>query len=97
MQCSAHPPFFTIFPGARRGALLIRDRHRGLFLGGPGSAAHSTRQTALRVALRPGHSARYRERLLAEAAAIVIAIKYSPQQINAIFMLLFKSILDPAG
>jgi hypothetical protein len=39
----------------------------------------------------------YRERLLAEAAAIVIAIKYSPQQINAIFMLLFKSILDPAG
>jgi hypothetical protein len=39
----------------------------------------------------------YRDRLLAEAAAIVIAIKYSPQQINAIFMLLFKSILDPAG
>jgi hypothetical protein len=51
--------------------------------------------------VKPGNDAkrpkRYRERLLAEAAAIVIAIKYSPQQINAIFMLLFKSILDPAG
>jgi hypothetical protein len=34
---------------------------------------------------------------VAETAAIVIAIEYSPQRINAIFMLLFKSILDPAG
>src|SRR5207248_3578546 len=38
---------------------------------------------------RPSHL-RYRERMLAETAAIVFAIEYSPQRINPIFMLLFK-------
>jgi hypothetical protein len=54
------------------------------------------RKPTQRAALHPGHEARHRERILGGAAAILSSIEYSPQQINDIFMLLFKSILDPA-
>jgi len=42
---------------ARSGALLIRDRHRwGPYVAIPGLQGITTRQEALRAALRPGHN-----------------------------------------